>query len=103
MPEASADSLRDRPLLVLMTSHWLSFLGMGLVGTALISWLFVLPLQVRGHVDNPYIGMVVFLVIPIVLVAGLGMVPVGDSRGGQPVAGAGDGPHRFTFRISASS
>ena len=67
MPEASADSLRDRPLLVLMTSHWLSFLGMGLVGTALISWLFVLPLQVRGHVDNPYIGMVVFLVIPIVL------------------------------------
>ena len=68
---------RDRPFLILVTSHWLSLLGMGLVGTALISWLFVLPLQVRGHVDNPYIGIVVFMVIPIVLVAGLGMVPVG--------------------------
>ena len=60
-----------------MTSHWLSFLGMGLVGTALISWLFVLPLQLRGHVDNPYIGIVVFMVIPIVLVAGLVLIPVG--------------------------
>ena len=77
MPPASADPVRDRPFWVLMTSHWLSFLGMGLVGTALISWLFVLPLQVRGHVDNPYIGIVVFLVIPIVLVAGLVLVPVG--------------------------
>ena len=77
MPPAPDDPLRDRPVLVLMTSHWLSFLGMGLVGTALISWLFVLPLQVRGHVDNPYIGIVVFMVIPIVLLAGLGMVPVG--------------------------
>ena len=77
MPRASADPLRERPFLVLVTSHWLSLLGMGLVATALISWLFVLPLQVRGHVDNPYIGIVVFMVVPIVLVAGLAMVPVG--------------------------
>ena len=77
MPPASADPPRDRPFLVLMTSHWLSFLGMGLVATALISWLFVLPLHVRGHVDNPYIGVLVFMVIPIILVAGLVMVPVG--------------------------
>ncbi len=77
MPEDPADPPRDRPLLVLLTSHWLSFLGMGLVGTALISWLFVLPLQLRGHVDNPYIGILVFMVIPIVLVAGLVLTPVG--------------------------
>ena len=77
MPPASSDPPRDRPLLVLMTSHWLSFLGMGLVATALISWLFVLPLHVRGHVDNPYIGVLVFMVIPIILVTGLVMVPVG--------------------------
>jgi NapC/NirT cytochrome c family, N-terminal region len=68
---------RDRPVLVLMTSHWLSFLGLGLVGSALISWLFVLPLHVRGHVDNPYIGVVVFVLIPVVLFTGLGMVPLG--------------------------
>jgi hypothetical protein len=77
MPPIPDDRLRDRPFLILVTSHWLSLLGTGLVGTALISWLFVLPLQVRGHVDNPYIGIVVFMVIPMILLAGLGMVPVG--------------------------
>ena len=77
MPPAPDDRLRDRPFLILVTSHWLSLLGTGLVGTALISWLFVLPLQARGHVDNPYIGIVVFMLIPMILVAGLVMVPVG--------------------------
>jgi len=77
MPTAPDDRLRDRPFLILGTSHWLSLLGTGLVATALISWLFVLPLQVRGHVDNPYIGIVVFMVIPIILLVGLGMVPAG--------------------------
>jgi len=77
MPHAADDRLRDRPFLILVTSHWLSLLGTGLVGTALMSWLFVLPLQVRGHVDNPYIGIVVFMLIPMILVAGLIMVPIG--------------------------
>ena len=77
MPPAPDDRLRDRPFLILVTSHWLSLLGTGLVGTALISWLFVLPLQLRGHIDNPYIGIVVFIIVPVILLAGLGMVPVG--------------------------
>jgi hypothetical protein len=64
-------------VLVLITSHWISLVGMGLIGTALISWLFVLPVRVRGHADNPYIGILVFLVIPAVLFLGLAMVPVG--------------------------
>jgi NapC/NirT cytochrome c family protein len=76
-PPEAADPLRDRPVWVLITSHWISLLGMGFVGSALISWLFVLPLHVRGHADNPYIGILVFLVIPVVLVLGLGMVPLG--------------------------
>ena len=84
-PPASVDRLRDRPFLVLVTSHWLSLLGMGLALTALISWLFVLPLHLRGHVDNPYIGIVVFLIIPVVLVAGLAH----DPDGGLPRAPAG--------------
>ena len=68
---------------------------MGLAATALISWLFVLPVHLRGHVDNPYIGIVVFLIIPIVLVIGLAMVPVESfSRVGEPASahGARRGP-----------
>ena len=43
----------------------------------------MLPVHLRGHVDNPYIGIVVFLIIPVVLVAGLAMIPAGSfSRAG---------------------
>jgi hypothetical protein len=38
--------------------------GRGLLASALISWLFVLPQHIRGHADNSYIGIVVFLVLP---------------------------------------
>src|SRR6476646_3430922 len=66
-----------RPAWFLLTQHWLSLLGAALVATALISWLFVLPQQIRGHVDNPYVGIVVFLVIPAIFFTGLLLIPVG--------------------------
>ena len=66
-----------RPAWFLLTQHWLSLLGVALVGTALISWLFVLPQQIRGHVDNPYVGIVVFLALPAIFFAGLLLIPVG--------------------------
>ena len=49
---------------------------MALLGTALISWFFVLPLQIRGIVDNPYVGIVVFVALPAIFFAGL-LIPVG--------------------------
>jgi hypothetical protein len=50
---------------------------MALVATAVISWLFVLPQQVRGHADNPYVGILVFLILPAIFFAGLALVPIG--------------------------
>ena len=67
----------NRPAWFLLTQHWLSLLGMALLATALISWLFVLPQQVRGHVENPYVGIVVFLVLPAIFFTGLALVPIG--------------------------
>jgi len=66
-----------RPAWFLLTQHWLSLLGLALLGTALISWLFVLPQQIRGHVDNPYVGIIVFLVLPALFFTGLLLIPVG--------------------------
>ena len=66
-----------RPLLALLTSHWVSMLGVALVTTAGFSWLFALPMQVRGHANNPYIGIVVFIFIPIIFILGLVLIPVG--------------------------
>jgi nitrate/TMAO reductase-like tetraheme cytochrome c subunit len=66
-----------RPVLLLLTSHWVSLLGAALVTTAGFSWLFVLPLHLRGGAGNPYIGLVAFIGIPIVFFAGLALIPVG--------------------------
>jgi nitrate/TMAO reductase-like tetraheme cytochrome c subunit len=66
-----------RPTLALLTSHWLSMLGAALVTTAGFSWLFALPTQLKGHTSNPYIGIIVFLVIPSIFVAGLILIALG--------------------------
>jgi nitrate/TMAO reductase-like tetraheme cytochrome c subunit len=52
-------------------------LGVALATTAGFSWLFALPIQLRGHTNNPYIGIVVFILIPIILVAGLALIALG--------------------------
>jgi len=67
----------NRPVWFLLTRHWLSLVGAALVTTAVISWLFVLPMQIRGHVDNPYVGIVFFFVLPIIFFAGLALIPIG--------------------------
>src|SRR3954470_3684195 len=61
----------------LLTRHWLSLAGTALIATAAISLLFVESHEVRGHADNPYVGILVFLIIPFVFFAGLALVPLG--------------------------
>ena len=64
-----------RPILVLLASHWISMLGAALVTLAGFSWLFLLPTNIRGHVENPYIGLLLFIAIPIVFFRGPGADP----------------------------
>jgi len=66
-----------KPVWFLLTQHWLSLCGIGLVTTAVISWLFVLPQQIRGHADNPYAGIIIFLALPALFFAGLVLIPIG--------------------------
>jgi len=65
------------PALFLLTSHWVGLLGVALVTTAGCSWLFVLPLHMRGSASNPYIGLLIFFGIPVVFFAGLALMPLG--------------------------
>ena len=71
------NATNDRPAWFVLTRHWLSLLGVALVTTAGISWLFVLPLQIRGHASNPYIGIIVFLILPVIFFIGLALIPIG--------------------------
>jgi nitrate/TMAO reductase-like tetraheme cytochrome c subunit len=79
--------MNKRPVLVLLTSSWISMLGAALVTLAGFSWLFVLPLNIRGAgVENPYIGLLVFIAIPIVFFAGLILIPIGIALARRKVA-----------------
>src|ERR1700720_4610853 len=79
---------QDLPYLVLLTSHWVSMLGAALVTLAGCSWLFVLPTHLRGHVDNPYIGLLIFIAIPIAFFLGLALIPVGVALARRRVTAA---------------
>jgi hypothetical protein len=79
---------QDRPYLVLLTGHWVSMLGAALVTLAGCSWLFVLPTHLRGHVDNPYIGLLIFIAIPVAFFLGLALIPIGVALAKRRVTAA---------------
>ena len=68
-----------------LTRHWLSLVGVALVTTAVISRLFVLPIRIRGHVDNPYVGIVIFLILPALFFTGLLLIPIGIYAGKRQI------------------
>jgi len=51
--------------------------GATLVTIAGFTWLFVLPMQLRGHAANPYTGIILFVILPVVFVLGLVLIPIG--------------------------
>ncbi len=61
---------------MLLTSHWLTRLGLVLVITALSTWLFFLP-AARAEHENPWAGLVLYLVLPVLFFAGLACVALG--------------------------
>jgi hypothetical protein len=84
-----------QPIIVLLTSHWVTMAGVALVTLAGFSWLFVLPTSVRGNVGNPYIGLLVFIAIPAVFFAGLILIPIGIALGRRKAAsGLGEAADR---------
>jgi len=84
-----------QPVIVLLTSHWITMAGVALVTLAGFSWLFVLPENIRGNVANPYIGLLVFIAIPAVFFAGLALIPIGIALGRRRAAAAiGEAPDR---------
>ena len=62
---------------VYLSNNWFSRIGIFFVTAAGVSWLFLLPLIVRGAPRDPYIGLLVVFALPIVFFAGLVLIPVG--------------------------
>ena len=51
--------------------------GALLASVAGCTWLLALLTQIRGHATNPYIGILLFIILPIVFAIGLILIPVG--------------------------
>ena len=85
---------QKQPVIVLLTSHWIAMAGVALVTLAGFSWLFALPQNIRGNVGNPYIGLLVFIAIPIVFFAGLALIPIGIALGKRIGSAPGAAPDR---------
>jgi len=60
-----------------LSNNWMSLVGVVLVTTATVFWLFLLPTTLKGETTSPYIGILVFMVLPAPFFAGLAMIPLG--------------------------
>lgn len=67
---------RLAPLLYL-ANNWISLTGVVIVTTAAVFWLFLLPFTLRGEITHPYIGILIFLLLPAFFLCGLLLIPAG--------------------------
>jgi hypothetical protein len=64
-----------RPVLAILTGHWLSLIGSTLATIAGCAWVFALLLGERS--SSPYVGILTAFAIPAVFFAGLVLIPIG--------------------------
>lgn len=62
---------------VSLSNNWISRIGVVLVTTAGILWVFLLPTYLKGHSSDPYMGILQFLVLPGIFFLGLALIPLG--------------------------
>src|SRR5215471_2950993 len=60
-----------------MTRHPLSIIGSALATLSAFLFIFVFLIDLFGLHSNPYFGLVFFVILPVVFVAGLLMIPLG--------------------------
>ena len=62
---------------VLLASNPISLLGVVLTTTGGILWLFLLPSMITGKASHPYLGLAMFIFLPLIFFAGLALIPLG--------------------------
>jgi NapC/NirT cytochrome c family protein len=60
-----------------LSNNWISFLGVLIVTTSTVFWLFLLPSTLRGEAENPYIGILSYMGVPAAFFLGLLLIPLG--------------------------
>ncbi len=63
--------------LLFLSQNWISRIGVFLVTTSSVSWLFLLPRLVQGTPKDPYLGLLTVFALPGVFFLGLALIPLG--------------------------
>jgi NapC/NirT cytochrome c family, N-terminal region len=63
--------------LVYLTNNALSLAGVVIVTTAAVFWLFLLPTTLQGQITHPYVGILIFMILPALFFLGLALIPAG--------------------------
>lgn len=80
-----------RPVIARVLSSRLSAIGVALTTASALLFLILLALDLSGALQNPYDGILIFLIMPALFVLGLILIPMGlrRSRLQDPAAQAG--------------
>jgi hypothetical protein len=60
-----------------VTRNPLSLIGMAIATAMAMLFLGLMLLETFGYLTNPYIGIVVFVAVPVIFIAGLLLIPIG--------------------------
>src|SRR5271165_4640029 len=63
--------------LVYLSDNWISLIGVVLITTCAVFWLFLLPVMLRGGPGNPYLGILIFMLLPGAFFLSLILIPLG--------------------------
>ena len=82
MEHANARSWRDRfrdwlSPLVLLSNNWISLIGVVVTTTSAVLWILLVPALFVSHAENPYAGILGFVLLPAAFAAGLILIPAG--------------------------
>lgn len=87
---------------VYLSDNWISLIGVVLVTTCTVFWLFLLPVMLGGGPSNPYLGILIFMLLPGAFVLSLILIPVGivmkRRRLGRSPSNLLTLPHSVDFR-----
>jgi nitrate/TMAO reductase-like tetraheme cytochrome c subunit len=63
-----------------LADNLISKVGIVLVTTAVVAWLFVLPVELSEGHEHPYLGILFYVILPTMFFLGLAIIPVGIMR-----------------------
>jgi nitrate/TMAO reductase-like tetraheme cytochrome c subunit len=81
--------------LVYLADNWISRIGILLVTTAGVAWLFTIPVHLGGGEPHPYLGLLTVFLLPLVFFLGLALIPLGIRLKERRQRSSGDYPASF--------